>query len=41
VEFAVVSGGLACIAGAAIIGAVMPVFRRHEAVAGEVDDAPV
>ena len=41
VEFAVVSGGLACIAGAAIIGAVMPVFRRHEAVAGEVDDVPV
>ncbi len=41
VEFAVVSGGLACIAGAAIIGAVMPVFRHHQAVAGEVDDAPV
>jgi MFS family permease len=41
VEFAVVSGGLACIAGAAIIGAVMPVFRRHEAVAGDVDDVPV
>ncbi len=41
VEFAVVSGGLACIAGAAIIGALMPVFRRHVAVAGEVDDLPV
>jgi hypothetical protein len=24
-----------------VIGALMPVFRRHEAVAGEVDDAPV
>jgi MFS family permease len=41
VEFAVVSGGLACIAGAAFIGALMPVFRRHIAVAGEVDDLPV
>jgi MFS family permease len=41
VEFAVVSGGLACIAGAAIIGALMPVFRRHVAVAGEVDDVPI
>jgi predicted MFS family arabinose efflux permease len=41
VEFAVVSGGLACIAGAAIIGALMPLFRRHVAVAGEVDDVPV
>ncbi|HSZ37306.1 MAG TPA: MFS transporter [Acidimicrobiales bacterium] len=37
VEFAVVSGGLACIAGAAVIGALMPVFRRHVAV----DDVPV
>jgi predicted MFS family arabinose efflux permease len=41
VEFAVVSGGLACIAGAAIIGGLMPVFRRHVAVSGEVDDVPV
>jgi MFS family permease len=41
VEFAVVSGGLACIAGAAVIGALMPAFRRHVAVAGEVDDVPV
>jgi MFS family permease len=41
VEFAVVSGGLACIAGAAVIGALMPVFRRHVAVAGPVDDVPV
>ena len=39
VEFAVVSGGLACIAGAALIGALMPEFRRH--VAGQVDDVPV
>jgi predicted MFS family arabinose efflux permease len=39
VEFAVVSGGLACIAGAALIGALMPGFRHH--VAGEVDDVPV
>ncbi len=41
VEFAVVSGGLACLAGAAVIGALMPAFRRHVAVAGEVDDVPV
>jgi MFS family permease len=40
-EFAVVSGGLACIAGAAIIGALMPVFRHHVAVQGDVDDIPV
>ncbi len=39
VEFSVVSGGLACIVGAAVIGALMPVFRRH--VAGEIDDVPV
>jgi predicted MFS family arabinose efflux permease len=39
IEFAVVSGGLACIAGAALIGALMPGFRRH--VAGQVDDVPV
>jgi MFS family permease len=41
VEFAVVSGGLACIAGAVALGALMPVFRRHVAVSGEVDDVPV
>ncbi len=39
VEFSVVSGGLACIAGAAVIGALMPAFRHY--VAGEVDDVPV
>ena len=39
IEFAVVSGGLACIAGAALIGVLMPGFRRH--VAGQVDDVPV
>jgi predicted MFS family arabinose efflux permease len=32
VEFAVVSGGLACIVGAAVIGALLPAFRRHVAV---------
>jgi predicted MFS family arabinose efflux permease len=41
VEFAVVSGGLACIAGAVVIGALMPTFRRHVAVADDVDDVPV
>ena len=39
VEFSVVSGGLACIVGAAVIGAIMPAFRRY--VAGAVDDVPV
>jgi MFS family permease len=39
VEFSVVSGGLACIAGAAIIGGLLPVFRHH--VAGQIDDTPV
>lgn len=39
IEFAVVSGGLACIVGAALIGAFMPEFRHH--LAGEVDDVPV
>ena len=39
IEFSVVSGGLACIAGAAIIGALLPVFRHH--VAGDIDDVPV
>jgi predicted MFS family arabinose efflux permease len=39
IEFSVVSGGLACIVGAAVIGALMPAFRHH--VAGEIDDVPV
>jgi predicted MFS family arabinose efflux permease len=39
IEFSVVSGGLACIIGAGIIGALLPLFRRHHA--GEVDDVPV
>ena len=39
IEFSVVSGGLACIVGAAVIGALLPVFRRH--VPGEIDDVPV
>jgi predicted MFS family arabinose efflux permease len=39
VEFSVVSGGLACIAGAAVIGALLPAFRHH--VATEIDDLPV
>jgi predicted MFS family arabinose efflux permease len=39
VEFSVVSGGLACIVGAAVIGALLPAFRHH--VAGEIDDVPV
>jgi MFS family permease len=39
IEFSVVSGGLACIVGAAVIGALLPVFRRH--VAGEIDDVPI
>jgi MFS family permease len=39
VEFAVVSGGLACIAGAAIIGGLMPLFRNH--VATTIDEVPV
>ncbi len=39
VEFSVVSGGLACIVGAAVIGALMPAFRHY--VAGEIDDVPV
>jgi MFS family permease len=41
VEFAVVSGGLACIVGAAVIGALMPAFRRHVAMSGEVDDVAI
>ena len=39
VEFSVVSGGLLCIVGAVVIGALLPSFRRH--VAGEIDDVPV
>ncbi len=39
VEFSVVSGGLACIVGAVVIGSLLPAFRHH--VAGEPDDVPV
>ena len=39
IEFSVVSGGLACIAGAAVIGALLPVFRHQ--LAGHIDDVPV
>jgi predicted MFS family arabinose efflux permease len=39
IEFSVVSGGLACIAGAVIIGLLIPHFREHRA--GEIDEAPV
>jgi predicted MFS family arabinose efflux permease len=39
VEFSVVSGGLACIVGAAVIGALMPAFRHY--AAGQIDDVPV
>lgn len=39
VEFSVVSGGLACVAGAVVVGALLPAFRHH--LAGEVDDVPV
>jgi MFS family permease len=39
VEFSVVSGGLACIAGAVVIGSLLPAFRHH--VAGESDDVPI
>ncbi|MGO8862486.1 MAG: MFS transporter [Acidimicrobiales bacterium] len=38
VPFSVVSGGLACIVGAAVIGLLMPRFRHY--VAGEVDEVP-
>jgi predicted MFS family arabinose efflux permease len=40
-EFAVVSGGLACIAGAVVIGALMPAFRHHRAGHDDVDEVPV
>jgi MFS family permease len=38
-EFSVVSGGLACIAGAVIIGGLLPRFRGH--VATEIDETPI
>src|SRR5580692_2049472 len=38
-EFSVVSGGLACIVGAVVLGLLMPEFRKH--VAPEIDDIPV
>ncbi|HEY3841738.1 MAG TPA: MFS transporter [Acidimicrobiales bacterium] len=37
-EFSVVSGGLACIVGAVVIGALLPEFRHHHA--GEIDEEP-
>ena len=39
IEFSVVSGGLACIVGAAVVAALMPAFRHY--VAGTGDDVPV
>jgi MFS family permease len=39
-EFSVVSGGLACIAGAVAIGLLMPQFRHHVA-ADDIDEVPV
>jgi len=39
VEFSVVSGGLASIAGAVVVSALMPAFRHY--VAGRADDVPV
>jgi MFS family permease len=41
IEFSVVSGGLACIAGAVVIGLLMPRFRSHVATAEEIDDVAV
>jgi MFS family permease len=38
IEFSVVSGGLACMVGAVVIGLLMPRFRQH--LAGEVAEAP-
>ena len=38
-EFSVVSGGLACIAGAVFIAGLWPGFRNH--VAGDIDEVPV
>ncbi len=37
-EFSVVSGGLACIVGAVVIGALLPQFRHHHAA--EIDEVP-
>jgi MFS family permease len=39
IEFSVVSGGLACIVGAVVIGLVMPHFRHHHSA--EIDETPV
>jgi MFS family permease len=39
IEFSIVSGGLACIVGAAVIAMLLPAFRHH--VAGDIDDVPV
>ena len=39
VEFSVISGGLASIAGAVVVSALLPAFRHY--VAGHVDDVPV
>jgi predicted MFS family arabinose efflux permease len=39
IEFSVVSGGLACIVGAAVIAALMPKFRRHDSE--EYGETPV
>ncbi len=38
-EFSVVSGGLACVAGAIAIGALLPKFRHY--VARDIDETPV
>jgi MFS family permease len=40
-EFSVVSGGLACIAGAVIIGFLLPRFRSHLAAHDEIEDRAV
>ena len=39
IEFSVVSGGLACIVGAVVVAALMPVFRHYDA--GTADAVPV
>ena len=39
IEFSVVSGGLACILGAVVIGLLMPHFRDHRAT--DIDEVPV
>jgi hypothetical protein len=38
IEFSVVSGGLACIVGAVVIGLLMPHFREHVALISERDE---